>query len=190
MSRTGRMATRRLLPYPDAEDQEKALVIRLDVHHVGIGDEASANPPSGHAGRDGVARRGSRSVTVFGRRGRRFSPLHDDVPLRTYAIRDLDRDGRYEVLETVSAFESAPGFLNVEIGPAFEWVHVYRCKDGKFTEDTRSFRWFLLERKAHYEFWRRVLDAPSVLSPDSRSLVEANRADFRRIMDMYLKRIW
>jgi len=119
----------------------------------------------------------------------RLSPLHENVPLRTYAIRDLDHDGRYEVLETVSAFESAPGFLNVEIATAFEWVHVYRCKDGKFTEDTRSFRWFLSERKAHYEFWRRVLDAPSVLSPDSRSLVEANRTDFRRILDMYLKRI-
>ena len=119
----------------------------------------------------------------------RLSPLHENVPLRTYAIRDLDHDGRYEVLETVAAFESAPGFLNVEIATAFEWVHVYRCKDGKFSEDTRSFRWFLSERKVHYEFWRRVLDAPSVLSPDSRSLVEANRTDFRRILDMYLKRI-
>ena len=29
----------------------------------------------------------------------------------------------------------------------------------------------------------------SRLSPDSRSLVEANRADFRRILNMYLKRI-
>jgi hypothetical protein len=29
------MATRRLLQYPDAEDQEKALVIRLDVRHAG-----------------------------------------------------------------------------------------------------------------------------------------------------------
>jgi len=28
-----------------------------------------------------------------------------------------------------------------------------------------------------------------LLSPDSRSLVEANRADFRRILNMYLKRI-
>src|SRR3989337_790126 len=119
----------------------------------------------------------------------RLSPLHENVPLRTYAIRDLDHDGRYEVLETVAAFESAPGFLNVEIATAFEWVHGYRCKDGKFTEDTRSFRWVISERKAHYEFWRRGLDAPSVLSPDSRSLVEANRTDFRRILDMYLNRI-
>src|SRR4030067_756529 len=129
------------------------------------------------------------AAAAFARERAPPAPVHEDVPLRTYAVRDLDRDGRYEVLETVSAFESAPGFLNVEIGPAFEWVHVYRCKDGKFTEDTRSFRWFLLERKAHYEFWRRGLDGPPVLSPDSRSLVGGHRGAFRHIMDMSLKRI-
>src|SRR4030067_182069 len=66
----------------------------------------------------------------------RLSPLHENVPLRTYAIRDLDHDGRYAVLGTVAAFESAPGFLHVEIATAFEWVHVYRCEGGKFTTDT------------------------------------------------------
>src|SRR4030067_3339054 len=71
----------------------------------------------------------------------RLSPLHENVPLRTYAIRDLDHDGRYEVLETVAAFESAPGVLHVEIATAFEWVHVHRCKDGKLTEETCAVRW-------------------------------------------------
>jgi hypothetical protein len=32
----------------------------------------------------------------------RLSLLHEDIPPRTYAIRDLDNDGRDEVLETVS----------------------------------------------------------------------------------------
>lgn len=117
------------------------------------------------------------------------SPRHDGVPLRTYVLQDLDNDARFEVLEYVSAFEDAPGFMNVELNSAFEWVNVYARGEGGFRERTASYRWFLTQRKAHYLFWLRVIESPAVLNADSRALVEANKERFRAILQEYLRRI-
>lgn len=117
------------------------------------------------------------------------SPDHDGVPLRTYVLRDLDHDGQFEVLEYVSTFEDSPGFINVELNGAFEWVNIYGLEKGVYRERTGSFRSFLMERKEHYRFWLRILEAPAALNPDSRSLVEANKGKFRSILRGYLRRI-
>ncbi len=117
------------------------------------------------------------------------SPEHDGVPLRTYVLRDLDHDGQFEVLEYVSAFEDSPGFMNVELNSAFEWVNIYALHEGKYRERTGSFDWFLTERKEHYQFWLRVLESPVALSADSRALVRANGTRFRSILRDYLRRI-
>lgn len=117
------------------------------------------------------------------------SPEHDGVPLRMYEIRDLNHDGTFEVLEHVSAYEDAPGFLNAELDPALRWVHVYRYEKGRFIESTSSFRFFLTLRRIHYGHWLRVLDHPEALDPDSRTLVEKNRDRFKTILRSYLDRI-
>ena len=117
------------------------------------------------------------------------SPRHDGVPLRTYEIRDLDHDGKLEVLEHISAYEDVPGFLNVEIENAFEWINVYREKDSRFVEATKEFSWFLTERKAHYQFWLRVLEHLDVLNEDSRKLVEENKEHFREVLSGYLQKL-
>ena len=117
------------------------------------------------------------------------SPEHDGVPLRTYVLQDIDHDNQFEVLEYVSAFENSPGLMNVELKGAFEWVNVYAFDGGGFRERTASLRWFLTERKEHYQFWLRVLELPAALNADSRGLVEANKAKFRSTLRDYLRRI-
>ncbi|MBI5115246.1 hypothetical protein HZA56_02130 [Candidatus Poribacteria bacterium] len=117
------------------------------------------------------------------------SPTHDDVPLRTYCIRDLDHNGRFEVLERISAYENAPGFLNVEVAPAFDWINIYRERNGAFVEATKDFPSFLAERKEHYEFWLRILGCPEVLSQDSQALIEKNKEEFREVISSYLHRL-
>ena len=117
------------------------------------------------------------------------SPRHDGVPLRTYVLQDLDHDGRFEILEYVSAFENTPGFMNAELNGAFEWINVYAHGGEGFTERTAAFAAFLMQRRARYLFWIRVLQSSDVLSADSRGLVEANREDFLAILHDYLRRI-
>ena len=129
------------------------------------------------------------AAAAFARQLADRSPKHDGAPLRTYALLDLDKNGHFEVLECVSAFEATPGFLNVELEAAFEWINVYAFGEGGFKDRTASYHQFLTRRKEHYLFWLRVIESPAVLSPDSRSLVEANREKFRTILRGYIKRI-
>jgi hypothetical protein len=117
------------------------------------------------------------------------SPTNDGAPLRTYCIRNIDHDGKFEVLECVSAYENAPGFLNVEVAPAFEWITIYREQDGRFVEATKDFPQFLAERKEHYKFWFRVLDHPDAMSQDSQALIEKNKEEFRKVILGYMQRL-
>ncbi len=117
------------------------------------------------------------------------APTHDDIPLRTYEIRDLDHDGKFEVLEHISAYEDAPGFLNVEISPAFEWINIYSEKNGRFVDEAREFPSFLNEREEHYDFWLRVIEHPEVLDQDSQKLIENNKKEFREVISGYLQKI-
>ncbi len=117
------------------------------------------------------------------------SPKHEGVSIRFYEIRDLDRDGSFEVLEHVSAYEHAEGFLNIEIEEAFDWINVYREENGKFVEATKNFSGFTQKRKSHYALWLRIFEHPHVLARDSQGLVEANKTQFKRVLSDYLYRL-
>ena len=98
------------------------------------------------------------------------SPRHDGVPLRRYEIRDLDHDGRFEVLQHSSEIEeSAIGFLSIRNGPPTYWIDVFQEKDGEFRLSTRSFRWFLATRVAFYERWISELSREQSSRPSGES---------------------
>jgi len=117
------------------------------------------------------------------------SPRHDGAPLRIYEIRDVDLDGAFEVLEHRSAFEDAPGFLSAPLGPAFDWVTIYRQRNGRFQEATAEFRWFLTLQRLKYEQWIRAFEASESLTGDASQLVAANREKFIRILKDYVARV-
>jgi len=117
------------------------------------------------------------------------SPEHDGVPIRKYEIRDLDSDGRFEVLEYISAYEEAQGFLNDELEPAFDWVDIYPERNGRFAKAAGSFPSFLKARKIHYMSWLKALENPQHLNSDSQGLIKANIKDFQRILQGYIRRI-
>ncbi len=117
------------------------------------------------------------------------SPKHEGVAIRFYEIRDLDRDGSFEVLEHVNAYEHAEGFLNIEIEEAFDWINVYREVNGQFVEATKDFLGFIQKRKSHYALWLRIIEHPHVLARDSQGLVEANKIQFKRVLSDYLYRL-
>jgi hypothetical protein len=142
-----------------------------------------------HATARDLASRSAEEAAAFIKTLAAQSPEHDGTPLRIYEMRDLNYDGTFEVLEHVSAYEGAPGFLNAELDPALRWIYVYRYESGRFIESTGSFRWFLTLRRMHYEHWLRVLDHPGALDPDSRGLVAENRDRFKMILRGYLDRI-
>ena len=118
------------------------------------------------------------------------SPEHDGVPLRTYRTEDLNHDGELEVLEMVNPIEeSATGFLNVELTPAFEWINVYKKKANNYLLATEEFPDFLKNRKSFYLSWLKRLENPSGLSRDSQSLVKHNVNDFKKTLNGYIGRI-
>ena len=118
------------------------------------------------------------------------SPEHDGVPLRTYRTDDLNHDGELEVLEMVNPIEeSATGFLNVELTPAFEWINVYKKKANNYLLATEEFLDFLKNRKSFYLSWLKRLENPSGLSRDSQSLVKHNVNDFKTTLNGYIGRI-
>lgn len=118
------------------------------------------------------------------------SPEHDGVPLRTYRTEDLNHDGELEVLESVNPIEeSATGFLNVELYPAFEWINVYKRKANNYVVATEEFPNFLKNRKSFYLSWLKRLENPSGLGLDSQSLVKDNADDFKRTLNDYIGRI-
>jgi len=85
--------------------------------------------------------------------------------------------------------ESATGFLNVELTPAFEWINVYKKKANNYLLATEEFPDFLKNRKSFYLSWLKRLENPSGLSRDSQSLVKHNVNDFKKTLNGYIGRI-
>ena len=108
------------------------------------------------------------------------SPVHDGVPLRNYAMRDINNDGVPEVLETVNfTEENTVGLLNIEMAPAFEWITIYKLEKGQYVERTKEFSWFLQKRRSFYQMWLSLLERPDALSSDSKQLILKNKAVFK-----------
>jgi len=117
------------------------------------------------------------------------SPDHDGVPLREYAIQDINHDGVPEVLETVNTTEeNAVGLLNVEMAPAFEWVTIYKLEKGQYIEKTKDFSWFQQQRKQFYQMWLSLLEKPDALSTDSKRLISKNKAAFKNAVEKLKKK--
>ena len=108
---------------------------------------------------------------------------------RDYALQDIDRNGTFEVLETIPYFEDGLEFMNVELAPALEWITIYRLSNGKYIEATEDFTWFLGKRKAHYELWLKLVENPEMLSRDSKGLIDSNRAEFINVLRGYIAKI-
>jgi len=108
---------------------------------------------------------------------------------RRFSLQDLDRDGTFEVLETVSHYEDGLEFMNVELAPAFEWTSVYRLDAGAYRESTSDFKSFLLDRRSSYVLWLALLHEPSTLSDDSRQLIGHNRDEFVAVVRGYIARV-
>lgn len=157
-----------------------ATVVLAALLHVAVDGAAASNT----AGVDSAM-----SAARFVAELSRASPSHHGRAVRTYEIRDIDGDGKFEVLEHVNAYEQAKGFLNVEIEPAFDWITIYRERDGRFVEATGEFSDLLRIRRIHYVLWLRMFANPQSLNADSKQLVEKNRGEFRAILSTYVRRV-
>lgn len=61
------------------------------------------------------------------------SPKDHGKPIDEYLISDLNQDGVYEVIERVNKFSrESPGFLNIEISPAFNYDRIYSLTNGSY----------------------------------------------------------
>lgn len=115
------------------------------------------------------------------------SPKIHNIPLRTYVYEDLNSDNQYEIIERVNKLEEeAPGFLNLELSPAFDLHRIFTYSGGKFQRDYSKFSWYLEKRIDFYESWRRLLLNPAGLSPDSQQIIKANKADLLKEIDRLL----
>ena len=117
------------------------------------------------------------------------APTHDGVSLREYKTDDLDKDGVPEVLEIVNPIEEKnPGFLNVELSPAFEWINVFKKIGGQYVNASDKFPSFLRTRQEFYMAWLDKFKDTSSLSADSQNLVKTNRKEFVYTLEDYVQR--
>ena len=102
------------------------------------------------------------------------SPDHDGVPLRDYAISDVDFDGKFEVLESINELEEkATGFLADANYLPCVWVNVYRERDGRFILATGDFTNFLTRRQVLYEHWLAFIRATGTDSQGTKACADA-----------------
>jgi hypothetical protein len=103
------------------------------------------------------------------------SPTHDGAPLRSHWIQDVDLDGKFEVLESLSTVEEkSTGFLSAENSPPCSWTRVYREGADGFSEATASFPEFLRERQVFYQHWMQYFDATGSDPQGARACTERN----------------
>ena len=107
------------------------------------------------------------------------SPAHDGIPLRKYEIKDIDNDGSFEVVVYSSELEErAVGYLSVASSPPTYRATIYSVKNGRFREDTRSFKWFLTKQKIFYEQW---LEYFQIKPPEEKEVVQEIEKNIKRV---------
>ncbi|MBD1397205.1 hypothetical protein H9Q13_08520 [Pontibacter sp. JH31] len=116
------------------------------------------------------------------------APKVEGEAIREYLYQDLNFDNKYEVIEKVNKIEEdAPGFLNVELYPAFELQRVFTYSGGKFHRDYSKFTNYLDSRVEFYRFWKKQIQNPVNLSTDSKELIKANKAMFIKELDRLIE---
>lgn len=101
------------------------------------------------------------------------------ISINTYFLTDLNNDGVFEIIERENRIEkNAPGFLNVEIYPAFEFDKIYKYEKGEFIEKYSDFKNYLRMKKEHYKLWKTLIENPENLNNNSKDLIENNRKSF------------
>lgn len=116
------------------------------------------------------------------------APKVEGESMREYLYQDLNFDNKYEVIEKVNKIEEdAPGFLNIELYPAFELHRVFTYSGGKYQRDYSKFTSYLNSRIEFYRFWKKQIQNPVNLSPDSKELIKANKALFIKELDRLIE---
>lgn len=116
------------------------------------------------------------------------APKVEGEAIREYLYQDLNFDNKYEVIEKVNKLEEdAPGFLNVELYPAFELHRIFTYSGGKFQRDYSKFTNYLDSRIEFYRFWKKQIQNPVNLSKDSKELIQANKAMFIKELDRLIE---
>ncbi|TYP98251.1 hypothetical protein C7447_103422 [Tenacibaculum adriaticum] len=118
------------------------------------------------------------------------SPNHEGAILNSYSIKDLDKDGIYEIIESNNRIEStAIGFLNIELSAAFDFDKIYVLNDKQYVESKSDIGFFLQNKISQYELWKRLILNPENLNSDSKILVNENRESFLKEINWILKNI-
>ena len=110
-------------------------------------------------------------------------------PSYTYEIRDVNRDGIYEILEHVPEGDAVEGIRNLKVLDGFTWINVYRQESGSFHEATGDFPQVLAERMVNYQIWYQLLDDPRFLEERDQNLIQKRRNLLREVLLKKLQRI-
>lgn len=119
-------------------------------------------------------------------------PLDQELqPIRRYELRDIDNDGKFEILVT-SSEDKAGNFIysTLELAPALEWTDIYSFKSGAFVVSNDQFKWFYQEELEKFQLWLRIFETPLVLSESSQSWLNTeDKVLFGVLINSYISRI-
>ena len=118
------------------------------------------------------------------------SAHYDGIPLNSYFLSDLDRDGVYEIIERTNRIESAyVGLLNTELDGAFTYDKIYVLRDNKYVLSNKDIGRYLELQLSYYELWRRIILNPVNLTEDSKALIKEHKEEFIDEIDFIINEI-
>lgn len=99
-----------------------------------------------------------------------------------FFLRDLNNDNILEVVEITNQIEiESPGFLPIELSPAFD-LHLIYTFDKKYNKyvlcTTSNFKIYLKEREYFYKAWYNLISNPKALNQNLKDLINENKKYF------------
>jgi hypothetical protein len=107
-----------------------------------------------------------------------------------FFLRDLNNDNILEVVEITNQIEiESPGFLPIELSPAFD-LHLIYTFDKKYNKyvlcTTSNFKIYLKEREYFYKAWYNLISNPKDLNQNLKDLVNENKKYFLKELNKLL----
>ena len=107
-----------------------------------------------------------------------------------FFLRDLNNDNILEVVEITNQIEiESPGFLPIELSPAFD-LHLIYTFDKKYNKyvlcTTSNFKIYLKEREYFYKAWYNLISNPKNLNQNLKDLVNENKKYFLKELNKLL----
>ena len=111
---------------------------------------------------------------------------------KEYLLRDIDSDGKFEVIEISNEVETNyPGLLDIELFQIFEYHVVYHFdeKTKSYKSDPARFGFYYKSRKIFHEVWLNEILNSTTLEAKNKAIIQSNQGYFVKEIKKIIKKL-